>query len=94
MKPPEKQKEYCEKRLQDLKKRFCEYTENPFTTNMRNYMQRVKIKTAPTGWGVKILSAEEIKKRLDNGQCWMDYPVLNEDGTEIDGVTTVNYKKQ
>ena len=71
--------------------RFCEYTENPFSTDMRNYMQRVKIDNSPTGWGIKTLELEEVKKRLDSGICWLDYPALNEDGTEIEGVTGKNF---
>ena len=91
MKSPEKQKEDYQKMLQDARKRFCEYTENPFSTDMRNYMQRVKIESSPTGWGVRTLKPEEIKERLDKGQCWMDYPALNEDGTEMEGVTGINF---
>lgn len=88
MKSSEKQNEEM---LQKLRKQFCEYTENPFSTDMRNYMQRVKIESSPTGWGVRILNEEEVKKRLDAGQCWIDYPALNEDGTEIDGLTGINF---
>lgn len=63
---------------------FLKYKEHPFRTHLGNYFQRVKLKD---GYGFFLLNPEEIKKRLDSGACWLDYPVLNEDGSEINGMT-------
>lgn len=85
------EKQHEKETWDDLRRRFCKYSENPFSTDMRNYMQRIKITDSPTGWGVITLSPDEVKKRLDSGICWIDYPALNEDGTEIKGITGINF---
>lgn len=78
--------------LAAARKKFCSYTTDPrFATNMRNWSQKRKSSRSPTGWGIVILKEEEVRARLDKGQCWMDYPVLNEDGTEIEGVTGLDF---
>jgi len=73
---PQKQKEDHQVLLQNAKKQCCQYTVNPFLTDMRNYTQRVKIDSSPNGWSLKILTEDEIKAFLDKGICWMDYPVI------------------
>lgn len=70
---------------------FCKYTENPFSTDFRNYMQRVRCPDSPTGWACKHIPPQEVKKRLDNGVCWIDYPALDENENEIEGVTGRNF---
>jgi hypothetical protein len=82
----EKRKQDREAEIKKFKEDCCKYTENPFSTDFRNYMQRIKAKESCTGWGVKSLSSEEVKKRLDAGICFLDYPVLDENGVEIEGV--------
>lgn len=69
--------------LQEQKKLLCKYSENPFSTDFRNYMQPIKKSNSPTGWGMRKLSIDQVKSNLDKGICFIDYPNLNEDGTEI-----------
>jgi hypothetical protein len=78
----------------EWRKKFCEYTmegDNNIRTSAQNFMQRVKRKDALTGWAIITLDSKEVKKRLDNGMCWLDYPVLDENNNPIEGMTGKNF---
>jgi len=82
----ERKVEYSIQQMEDIKEEFCKYTEHPFSTDYRNFMQRIKSKDSCNGFGVRVLEEVEVKRRLDAGICFLDYPVLDENGVEIEGV--------
>jgi len=72
-----------ERLLQKERLRLCRYTENPFSTDLRNFMLPIINSKPPIGLSFIKLTDEQVKYFLDRGICYLDYPYLNEDGTEL-----------